>query len=107
MAGFVQIIEFKTSRFDELKKLNESFTAERESAATTNADATIAPTMISMTEDRDRPGTYFTIVQFPSYEAAMANSNLPETNEFAGKMAALCDGPPTFYNLNLIDQVRP
>ena len=57
---------------------------------------TTAPTFrrISATADRDRPGTYFTIVEFDSYESAMENSNRPETSEFAAKMAALCDGPP-------------
>ena len=32
----------------------------------------------------------------------MANSNLPETSEFAGRLAALCDGPPTFRNLEVL-----
>jgi hypothetical protein len=28
-------------------------------------------------------------------------SNRPETSEFAAKMAKLCDGPPTFRNLDI------
>ena len=32
----------------------------------------------------------------------MANSNLPETAEFAAKLASLCDGPPSFRNLEVV-----
>jgi len=32
----------------------------------------------------------------------MANSKLPETSEFAAQLAALCDGPPSFRNLDVI-----
>jgi hypothetical protein len=42
------------------------------------------------------------IVEFPSYEEAMANSDLPETTELAAKLASFCDGPPTFRNLDVI-----
>jgi hypothetical protein len=31
----------------------------------------------------------------------MANSNLPETREFAERLAKLCDHPPTFRNLEV------
>jgi hypothetical protein len=56
-----------------------------------------------MTEDRDNPGRYLNIVFFDSYESAMENSNSPVTQEFSQKMMALADGPPTFYNLNVVD----
>jgi hypothetical protein len=32
----------------------------------------------------------------------MANSNMPETGEFAKLLASLCDGPPTFRNLDVV-----
>jgi hypothetical protein len=54
------------------------------------------------TKDRDAMNTYVQIVEFPSYEEAMANSDLPETAEFAAQLAALCDGPPTFRNLEIL-----
>ena len=41
-------------------------------------------------------------VDIPSYEEAMANSDLPETSEFAAKLASLCDGPPSFRNLDVL-----
>ncbi len=41
------------------------------------------------------------IVEFPSYEAAMANSELAETALFSQKPAVLCDGPMVFRNLDV------
>jgi hypothetical protein len=43
-----------------------------------------------------------TIVEFDSYEAAMENSADPATSEFAERMMQLCDGPPTFHNLDVM-----
>jgi hypothetical protein len=47
-----------------------------------------------------RANTYVQIVEFPSYDEAMEHSNLAQTSELSGKMAALCDGPPIFRNLD-------
>ena len=93
--AFVQIIEFKTSKIDEMRKVGD----EWEAAAGGDSKARRRV----MCEDRDNPGRYFNIVFFDSYEDAMANSNLPVTQEFSQKMMALGDGPPTFYNLNVVD----
>ena len=90
MAGFIQIIEFRSSRADEIRKLGDDIDREGGTAV-----------RISVTEDRDQPGHFFTIAEFDSYESAMENSNRPETSEFAAKMAELCDGPPTFHNLDV------
>lgn len=92
MAGFVQIIEFKTSRFDEIEQLADDYNLD--SSDNTARTVTIA-------EDRDNPGTYYNIVQFDSYEAAMQNSQRPEVGQFAEAMAKICDGPPKFYNLDV------
>ena len=92
---FIQIIEGHTSRGDEIEAaaadLEEStkgrFTARRS----------------IRTQDREDPTRFMTIVFFDSYESAMENSSLPETGEFAAKMAELVDGPPTFYNLEVVE----
>ena len=55
-----------------------------------------------MTKDRDRENTYLTIVRFPSYEAAMENSQREDTTAMSGRMAELMDGPPTFRNLDVL-----
>ena len=99
MAKFVQIIEFKTSRIDEVQALSEEFRAERAA----NADGQMPVERGTFTTDRDRPGYCLNIVEFESYEAAMANSNLPETSKFAARLMELCDGPPKFSNLDVVD----
>jgi len=92
MAGFVQIIEFKTSRFDEMEALADQYDL--------NNDANTARS-VTIAEDRDNPGTYFNIVMFDSHESAMANSERPEVGQFAEAMQKICDGPPKFYNLDV------
>lgn len=93
--AFVQIIDFRTSRPEEVRKVGE----EWEAAAGPDRQAGRRV----MCQDRDDPGRYVTIVFFDSYEAAMENSNLPVTHEFSQKMMALADGPPTFHNLDVLD----
>jgi len=90
---FIQIIEFTTSRADELDAMLDEWLAKTEGkrTATRGVEA----------RDRDRPNTYVQIIEFPSFEEAMANSELPETAEVAARLAELCDGPPTFRNLDI------
>jgi hypothetical protein len=95
MAGFTQIIEFRSSRFDEVQAMNEEWRRTHPQAG---------PLRITVTADRDRPQTYVSIVEFASYEEAMRNSEDPATGEWAGRMAALCDGEPEFRNLDVVMQ---
>jgi hypothetical protein len=53
-------------------------------------------------EDRDRPGTYIMIVEFPSVEAAAVNNDLQATARIARGLAALALRPLTFRNLDLL-----
>ncbi|MEU6644779.1 hypothetical protein ABZ863_19785 [Saccharomonospora sp. NPDC046836] len=91
---FMQVIEFKTSRYNDVNELVNGWMRETEGKRTA--------THAVMTSDRDRPGSYLEIVEFPSYDAAMANSNLPETGKFAARMNELCDEPPVFHNLDVM-----
>jgi hypothetical protein len=91
--AFIQIIEITTSRIDEVEALTEEWRAQTEG----RRQATRAIT----TQDRDRPNTYIQLVDFPSYEAAMSNSDLPETSAFAEQLTKLCDSPPSFRNLDV------
>jgi hypothetical protein len=93
MPGFVQIMEIKTSRIDELEALVKKMQEER-------GDSLLS-TRAVLTADRDRPGYYVNIIEFNSYEEAMKNSNDPATSEFAKEMGALLEGPPKFYNLDV------
>ena len=95
--AFIQIIEFRTSKLDEMRKVGDEW------EAAVGSDSRARRRV--MCEDRDNPGRYFNIVFFDSYESAMENSNLPTTAEFSQKMMALGDGPPTFYNLDVVDDI--
>ena len=90
---FVQIIEYSTSKPDDVKAVVDEFLAATEGRRGNARGMT--------TKDRDRPNVYCQIVEFPSYEDAMKNSELPETQQMSQKMMALCDGPPTFRNLDI------
>jgi hypothetical protein len=91
---FIQIIEYKTSRIDELNAALDDWLKATEGKRAASRGA--------QTKDRDATNTYVQIVEFPSYEEAMANSSLAETSEFAAKLASLCDGPPSFRNLDVL-----
>jgi hypothetical protein len=92
-AGFVQVIEIVTQRRDEVQSLVDSWAASTEGRRSARR--------ATFTVDRDRPNTYVQIVEFPSYEAAMANSAMPETASFAEQLVKLCDEPPSFRNLDV------
>jgi quinol monooxygenase YgiN len=90
---FVQLIEFKTGDIDAFNRTLDEWLAKTSGTRTS--------TRAVQGRDRDKDGSYVHIVEFPSYEAAMENSNRPETAEFAAQLAKLCDGPPTFRNLDV------
>ncbi|HUF31985.1 MAG TPA: hypothetical protein VMN58_02105 [Acidimicrobiales bacterium] len=92
--SFIQIIEYKTTRIDEFNAALDGWLEKTQGQR--------AATRGVQTRDRDAANTYVQIVEFPTYEDAMANSNLPETSEFAAQLAVLCDGPPTFRNLDVL-----
>ncbi len=93
--SFIQIIELKTTRLDEMRALDEQWEQATAGKRTTRRSI--------VTQDRNDPTKVRLIVFFDSYESAMENSNLPETAEFAGKWAALADETPRFHDLDVID----
>ena len=93
---FVQIIEMKTKKIDEIQKLATEYDMATKGRAT--------DTRALVCKDRDNADRYFVIVEFPSWEDAQKNNDLPETQQFAEKQMKLVDGPPTFYNLDVIDE---
>ena len=95
---FVQVIEFSTTRIDEMRQLLDEWRAATEGKR--------AATRGMLCADRDQPNRYVNVVEFPSYEEAMRNSEMPETTEMSGRMAALCDGPPTFRNLDVQEVIE-
>lgn len=92
--GFVQIIEVVTTRVAEIEQLISDWQRQTEGRRSAQRG--------TFTRDRDRDDTYIQIVEFPDYDAAMANSGLPETARFAEQLTKLCDQPPRFLNLDVI-----
>ena len=92
MTGFAQIIEWKSSRIDEIDEVMREW-RERYPG--------MGPTRILVAADRDNANSYVTVVEFESYEADMKNSEDPATSEFSERMGALVDGPPIFRNLDV------
>ena len=91
--GFIQIIEIETTRPDEVEALVGEWRAATAGKRTAQRG--------TFTKDRDRPDTYVQIVEFPSYEDAMANSELPQTATLSEKIRELCDGRMVFWNLDV------
>jgi hypothetical protein len=91
--SFIQIIEYETDRPDQMQALGEARIAETSDPP--------PGFRLTITQDRDRPNRYVTIVEFPSYEMAMETSRRPDTDAFAREMAALCTSGPHFRNLEV------
>ena len=93
--AFIQIIDCKTSKYDEMGRLEDEW------RSATEGKRTLRRSIVA--RDRQDPDHYLILAFFDSYESAMENSNLPETTEFGQKQAALCDGPLQFTDLDVVD----
>ncbi|MCX5050476.1 MULTISPECIES: ester cyclase [unclassified Streptomyces] len=91
---FVQIIDCRTSRFDDMNRLMDTWVEQ------TRGKRTATHSVIG--KDRADGSHFIEIVEFPSYEEAMQNSSLPETDKIFREMVALCDEMPTFTDLDVV-----
>ena len=73
--AFLQIIEFTTDDIDAVRQI--------------------------VTRDRNQPNRYLAIVFFDSYESAMKNSELPETQEISAQYQEATDSV-AFHDLDVI-----
>jgi quinol monooxygenase YgiN len=92
--AFVQIIEFRAADLDAVRKVDEEW--KQATAGKRTARRQI------VTRDRNDPGRYLALVFFDSYESAMENSRLPETQAFAAKYGSVVDGQAAFHDLDVI-----
>jgi len=90
---FVQIIDYETTSASEMNALMDEWLANTEGKRTTSASV--------LMHDRENPQHYVEMVEFPSYEDAMRNNDMPETQRFAERMNALCTSGPSFMNLDV------
>jgi hypothetical protein len=92
---FLQIIEIKTSKFEELSALDLNWRKATEGKRTLRREI--------VARDRSDPDRYIVFAFFDSYESAMENSNLPETQEISAGFADVADGPVNFRDLDIIE----
>ena len=85
---FIQVIQSKSSRRDEVRELMEEW------GSMTDAGSGFLGATYGFTDNDDFLG----VIRFESKEKAMANSDRPETDAMSQRMAELMDGPPTFYD---------
>jgi hypothetical protein len=91
---FIQVIEFETDRIDEGQQYVDEYRAATEGKRTARRGI--------LTKDRDKPNHYVNLVFFDSYESAMKNSEMPETQELSAKLMKIAKGEPKFYNLEVL-----
>jgi hypothetical protein len=94
--AFIQIIEAHVANIDRLRALEAEWQAATEGKRTTRRSI--------ITQDRNDPNRYLIIVFFDSYESAMENSTLPETQQFAEKWAGAADSM-IFHDLDVLDDL--
>ncbi|MZE75888.1 hypothetical protein [Streptomyces xinghaiensis] len=94
--AFMQIIEYETTREQELEPLFDEWEQATQGKRTLSREF--------HAHDRDNPNHYVDVVEFPSYEAAMKNNSLPETQTFADRLRELCTTEPRFINLDVVSQ---
>ncbi|MFH0241602.1 ester cyclase [Streptomyces sp. HK10] len=90
---FIQVIDCKTHRADEVDRLMDDW------VQATQGKRTATHSVVA--RDRSDPDHVVEIVEFPSYEEAMRNSHLPETDQIFHRLVAACDGEPTFTDLEV------
>jgi hypothetical protein len=86
---FIQIIQGRTTRQDEVRELADRWPEE----LGPGADGWLGTTY-GFTDD----GEFIAVVRFEDREKAMANSERPEQSAWAERMTALMDGPPEFHD---------
>ncbi|MFE0687422.1 ester cyclase [Streptomyces sp. JH002] len=91
---FVQVIDLKTTRVGEMNRLMDRWTEA------TRGKRTATHSIVG--KDRSDSTHVVEIVEFPSYEEAMRNSKLPETDRIFKEMMELCDDVPRFTDLDVV-----
>jgi predicted SnoaL-like aldol condensation-catalyzing enzyme len=91
---FIQVIDCKTNRIEELNRLMDNW------VEATQGKRTATHSIVG--RDRADSTHIVEIVEFPSYEEAMRNSSLPETDRIFQEMVAACEGMPTFTDLDVL-----
>ena len=93
--AFMQIIEFRTSDIERARQINDEWWGATEGKRTLRRELLAC--------DHSDPSYCFAVMFFDSYESAMENSDLPETQASAEQYMKISDGPPVFYDLDILE----
>ena len=93
--AFIQIIEYDAKDIDAILALEAEWEKATEGKRTARRQI--------VTRDRNRPDHYRVLVFFDSYESAMENSQLPETDAFAKQHMAMTTNAE-FHDLEVIKE---
>lgn len=94
--SFVQVIDYKSSKPDEIRRIHDEWTEATKRKRSAKR--------LLLAKYHDDPSSFCEIVFFDSYEDAMENSRLPETEEFAKRLGDAIDGEPTYVDLDVVEE---
>lgn len=94
--AFIQVIDYKTSQPEQVKRVVDEWAEATKGKRTANR--------ILVTRYHDEPNRYCEVVFFDSYDQAMENSQLPETQQFADKFKELVDGDTVYFDLDVVEE---
>ena len=98
MAEYIQIVEYESDDIEAVISAANSVPVPNDVPK---------PTSVIVVRDRDRPGTYATILRFNSYDDAMRHSESDATHQRIAKIGSLMKGETRFYNLDVLDEMNP
>lgn len=98
MAEYIQIVEYQSDDIDAVIEAANSVPVP---------EGVPRPSSVVVVRDRDRPGTYASILRFDSYEDAMRHSESDATHERIAKIGPHMKGETRFYNLDILDERKP
>jgi hypothetical protein len=93
---FIQIIEFKTDDIAAVEAIDQEWLQVTEDKRTARRRI--------LTRDRTQADRYMAVVFFDSYESAMKNSKLPETQALAAKYQTVTRDA-VFHDLDVISTI--
>lgn len=97
---FVQLVDYETDHPEEVDKVFDQW------MKATEGKRTVMHEMHG--QDREMSTHFIDIIEFPSYQAAMENNQLTETQQSADQFRALCKSEPRFVNLEVKrEEIKP
>ena len=92
---FIQILEFRTSKIDKIRAMDDEWRAATEGTRTLRRSI--------LCQDRNDPARHLVFAFFDSPESAQVNSDLPATAAFASQVNGVVDAPLGFQDLDVIE----